>query len=190
MIRAVPFVVATGMALISASALAQISDDRVPYCNRTGGCTTLAHFVDSNLWQDAEGDIGIGGAPGTYKLKVNGLTYFGNTLRVVGSLYLYGGNILDSGGDSRVSFWDTGILSLRTDVGVAALTVGTTGNVGIGTTAPASKLHVASGDVALAAGYGVILRNGSACFSLKINSDGSIIFISGTTRLPAVTCPQ
>jgi len=59
------------------------------------------------------------------------------------------------------------------------------GNVGIGTATPGAKLTVASGDVAVAGSNGVILKNGSNCYSLKTDASGHIIYAS-EAMLPPV----
>lgn len=59
------------------------------------------------------------------------------------------------------------------------------GNVGVGTTSPGAKLHVAGGDAAITTqGNGLILRatDGSNCFRLTVNN-------SGAPSTSSVTCP-
>jgi len=65
------------------------------------------------------------------------------------------------------------------------LYVNSTGNVGIGTTTPGSKLTVKGGDVYVATqGNGIILRDtdGSGCHRITVNS-------AGTITATSITCP-
>ena len=57
-------------------------------------------------------------------------------------------------------------------------------NVGIGVTAPKTKLHILNGKIYIEAnGQGVILRSpGGACFELTVTNAGAL-------AIAAVTCP-
>ena len=69
--------------------------------------------------------------------------------------------------------------------GAVRMTFNTNGNVGIGTTGPNAKLHVAGGDVAITTqSNGVILRatDGPNCYRVTVNN-------AGTLSTAAVTCP-
>ena len=59
------------------------------------------------------------------------------------------------------------------------------GNVGVGTTAPAERLHVQTGNIYVGgAGMGVILKSpdGKVCSSLTIDNSGNLV-------TAAITCP-
>jgi len=128
--------------------IGQGSSNRFDIWDTNAGATRLS--VNSS------GNVGIGSTNPSYKLDVVGSA--GNTARFKGS-----------GGQATVSINDgtndnyivalSGDLQLRPS-GTTVLTTKSSGNVGIGSTSPTSKLTVAVGDIETSGvGYGIILKS-------------------------------
>ena len=93
------------------------------------------------------GTLQLRRASGSVALTVNtnNTTAIYSHLHVGGDIQLNGQDILDSGGNSRISIYNGGTLRLRRAGGHTALAVDTSGRIGLGgLTNPASPLHVYS----------------------------------------------
>jgi hypothetical protein len=86
-----------------------------------------------------------------------GTTSPGDKLDVNGDIRVRGSDIKDTGGTARVTLTDNGRLDLKEDGGSTSLSIATSGNVGIGTTAPGPsyKLTVDGGG----SSYGIHVKN-------------------------------
>ena len=140
-------------------------------------------FTEAMRIQGTTGNVGIGTtAPGT-KLEVAGYTTisgssshlaFSNptTQQIYGP---YGSTT--TGGYSFNSDADTGFSRFAADTvgivtaGAERLRVTSTGNVGIGTTAPGARLHIAGGDVTIDQPYAFTFANGQA---IRDNGGGGL----------------
>ncbi|MFA5886350.1 MAG: hypothetical protein WC863_01065 [Patescibacteria group bacterium] len=125
----------------------------------TGSITLWGGTTGGNIWNLNSGNIGIGTtAPGSYKLNVQGGDVnFGGAILVAGAYAYFGNpasgaysNFVGNNAPGKTSFAIRGATSQTANIfkitdatGTAAyLDVNASGNVGIGTASPQSKLHV------------------------------------------------
>lgn len=144
------------------------------------------------------GNVGIGTASPLFNLQVgaNSGTIATTTIRLQNS-YLdsngyYGFNI--DAVDNGVNGHDLRFLGRTSPTGAFSevVRIKNSGNVGIGTTAPASKLNVAGGNVTVSAGYGIAWSGDqSRIMTPEDNVSGALIqygsgaimrFVNGTTE--------
>ncbi|MHB8105383.1 MAG: hypothetical protein ACYDG5_07595, partial [Dehalococcoidales bacterium] len=159
---------------------------------------------DEGIFVDASGNVGVGtGSPGSYKLYVNGDSYFGGNITLVGGSsitstgtstfstsvttpLLIGGSAIDS----KITYQSTtgaGTLTAiahqfvgGTNGGTVIATMLNNGNVGIGTTAPKDKFHVSSGLIVLDNNQQLVSRN------LLDNGNVQLIGTTGASNLITV----
>lgn len=135
--------------------------------------TSYSFRVDDNagdttpFFIDQSGNVGISTGSLSQRLHVGG------NILSTGDFHLQGGDIFDSGGDSRLSFSDTGDLNLRDQNGANRLTVDTTGNIGIGTTAPTARLDVRGAAVFNEAGS-------NSDFRVESDTNPNMIFVDAS----------
>ncbi len=102
--------------------------------------------IDNHIpseWPDIKGFELSAVGSGLQGIKVNSKrTIFSGDLEVDGDLIVKGADIKDAGGTSRISIVDNGALQLKEDGGGVALTINTSGNVGIGTATTSEKFVV------------------------------------------------
>lgn len=168
-----------------------------PSGSGTGGWTDDGSVVRLTTSSDKVGigtsspstALGIFGSFSTDGLTLDGLTDPALTLRTNGTLRGYlamptlsGNYFLDSTAGDIVLRSESNTILLGRGSSNSTMSVGS--SVGIGTTAPASKLQVTGGDVYVnSVGSGVIIRspNGS-CFRLAVSN-------AGTLSATSITCP-
>jgi hypothetical protein len=148
------------------------------------GVHNVAGFANTFIGRDAgrhntagTGNTAMGNAAG---FDADNATGNNNTLLGSHSQALAGSNNATAiGHRAQVTVSDAVVLG-----GITGVNSGRDTNVGIGTTAPRTKLHVAGGRVYVdAGGQGVVLRApGGACFELTVTNTGAL-----TTT--AVACP-
>ena len=132
----------------------------------SGTANRVAYWTDSNtLAADADfsfdgTNVGIGTTAPATKLQVNG-TFASNALWTDSGAVSYWGSYSTAYGGLT---WDTGYatvfatggnkLHLGSNGSSPDITIGTDGNVGIGTTSPSYKLHVSGGSEYIEGGFG------------------------------------
>ncbi|PIZ62293.1 hypothetical protein COY16_04715 [Candidatus Roizmanbacteria bacterium CG_4_10_14_0_2_um_filter_39_13] len=146
--------------------------------------TKLAGTLSDRLYINSSGNVGIGTTGPASKLHV-----YGGYIKQSGDHGGYGaGLVLENTATNGNSWafgeiWEAGKLNIRNVGGAGNLTVMTltnAGNVGIGTTAPGYKLHVAGEDAAFDGGTNMRLYVDRSA----VDTVGSIIF---TTAGPGVS---
>jgi len=151
------------------------------------GSTNVVNIGSGQIYKDASGNVGIGTASPAGKLDVNGcLRTTGQTIPAsgVGAEMVYASNAAGFYGYDRTNgtYTNTIIdglnLTLRSGGG-DSLTVKSGGNVGIGITSPATKLHVDSGSSTLP----LIQISANAANSSYFGGANSLFTGGGTTDL-------
>jgi hypothetical protein len=150
-----------GDALIQGGDLYLVDTNEAISSNGTDMFFTVAGAEQVRI--DSSGNVGIGSASPTQKLDVNG-----DALIQGGDLYLVDTNEAISSNGTDMFFTVAGAEQVRID---------SSGNVGIGTNAPAQHLHVynaaATGSYNFTGGEGMVIEDGDANLQLKSNNVGS-----------------
>jgi hypothetical protein len=142
-----------------------------------GGTTANLIFGTSNTERmriDATGNVGIGNTTPGSKLTVGGDTYISGNSVVVGTVNAASYTV-GTAFTANSTIVNAVALSLSTNVA----TIGTgsyfvaNGNVGIGTSSPAVKLHVVNGSSGIAAFSTTSIIEGSGSVGLQISSGGT-----------------
>ena len=105
-------------------------------------------FVNQRMVIDKTGNVGIGTSTPGYPLTVNSSGndfIFVNSAAGVSGIQFYGGN---GSGAGTISTYNDGSLRIGNGInaGTTNLVINTLGNIGIGTTSPAVKLDIYTGD--------------------------------------------
>jgi hypothetical protein len=117
------------------------------------GQATAGAGVQENMRITTDGNVGIGTTTPGYKLEVQGTSYFNGTMGVGANTSITGTTILTSGSIAVPAWLPYGDvnLSIKDFNGATRVTFVTQstdpnlGNVGIGTTSPATNLHIYDG---------------------------------------------
>ncbi|MFH0753097.1 MAG: DUF1566 domain-containing protein, partial [Candidatus Omnitrophota bacterium] len=152
-----------------------ISDLTTYAVPRASSATTI---VDSGIYTDANGNVGIGTTNPLTKLNVRGTGDYINGIVLEGylrpSVIFNNGSFLWAAGmnDGSSNYTIRGVVSPGTNNGYDWFVIDTAGNVGIGTTAPASRLNVETNSDAFA---GVVVEN----LADSANAASGIVFSAG-----------
>jgi hypothetical protein len=124
------------------------SDDKARICLRTNATsnagiltffTGVSNALVENMCIDNNGNVGVGTSNPVYKLDVAGDINFTGTLRSNGVAFVGGGG----GGGGTTSHWSNNSSNVYINLN---------SNVGIGTTTPATAMHILGGNITLETG--------------------------------------
>jgi len=165
----------------------------VGFANATGSQNTFFGASTGNSNSTGSGNVFVGHSVGSTNRSGNQNTFVGfnsgtfnlsgSNNTVIGSFAVFGGggnltNATAIGYRAIVSQSNSLVLG-----GIAGQNLGSDTNVGIGTSAPKTKLHVAGGDVFVSSPNGLIITSpNGACWRISVSD-------TGTLSTTSTTCP-